>query len=142
MVTDHDASVLARRYGLPRWCVIPSLSTAAEPTRRDGQIIDKIGQRASAPSSPSRRSTPSSEAGRTGVGATIYPDLYGDTLGPKGSDGATYLGMMRHNPKVLVKGFACERREHDTPRGRAPLSRAGKWLAVEMCRSSSPRANS
>ena len=28
--------------------------------------------------------------------------LYGDTLGPAGSDGDTYLKMERHNTKVIV----------------------------------------
>jgi zinc/manganese transport system substrate-binding protein/manganese/iron transport system substrate-binding protein len=28
--------------------------------------------------------------------------LYGDALGPPGSDGATYLQMMRHNTRVIV----------------------------------------
>ena len=28
--------------------------------------------------------------------------LFGDTLGPPGSDGATYLDMMRHNTREIV----------------------------------------
>jgi ABC-type Zn uptake system ZnuABC Zn-binding protein ZnuA len=28
--------------------------------------------------------------------------LYGDTLGPPGSDGDTYLKMMAHNTRVIV----------------------------------------
>jgi len=28
--------------------------------------------------------------------------LYGDSLGPAGSAGGTYLDMMRHNTKVIV----------------------------------------
>jgi zinc/manganese transport system substrate-binding protein/manganese/iron transport system substrate-binding protein len=28
--------------------------------------------------------------------------FYGDSLGPAGSDAATYLQMMRHNTRVIV----------------------------------------
>ena len=28
--------------------------------------------------------------------------LYGDTLGPAGSDGDTYLKMVRHNTRIIV----------------------------------------
>ena len=32
--------------------------------------------------------------------------LYGDTLGPAGSDGATYLQMIEHNTKTIVSNLA------------------------------------
>ena len=31
--------------------------------------------------------------------------LYGDTLGPSGSPGATYVGMERANAQAMVRGF-------------------------------------
>ncbi|HVW32337.1 MAG TPA: zinc ABC transporter substrate-binding protein, partial [Acidimicrobiia bacterium] len=38
-----------------------------------------------------------------GVTVVAGPDaLYGDSLGPPGSDGDTYLKMERHNTEVLV----------------------------------------
>ena len=41
-------------------------------------------------------------------GARVYPDLYGDSLGPEGSDAATYVGMMEHNARVLTRGLTCQ----------------------------------
>ena len=32
--------------------------------------------------------------------------LYADSLGPPGSDGDTYLKMMRHNTRVIVENLA------------------------------------
>src|SRR4029450_12570502 len=32
--------------------------------------------------------------------------LYGDGLGPAGSDGATYLGMMQHNTETIVSALS------------------------------------
>ena len=39
------------------------------------------------------------------TGATSDHTLYGDTLGPKGSSGATYLSMERANADAMVRGF-------------------------------------
>jgi zinc/manganese transport system substrate-binding protein len=36
--------------------------------------------------------------------------LYGDTLGPAGSDGATYLSSEAHNADAMVRGFTAGRR--------------------------------
>jgi zinc/manganese transport system substrate-binding protein len=39
------------------------------------------------------------------TGAVSSYTLYGDTLGPSGSPGATYLGMERANADAMVRGF-------------------------------------
>jgi len=39
------------------------------------------------------------------TGASARYTLYGDTLGPAGSKGATYLGMERANADAMVRGF-------------------------------------
>ena len=39
------------------------------------------------------------------TGATSDLTLYGDTLGPKDSSGATYLTMERANADAMVRGF-------------------------------------
>jgi ABC-type Zn uptake system ZnuABC Zn-binding protein ZnuA len=39
------------------------------------------------------------------TGATSSYTLYGDTLGPSSSPGATYLGMERANADAMVRGF-------------------------------------
>jgi ABC-type Zn uptake system ZnuABC Zn-binding protein ZnuA len=44
------------------------------------------------------------------TGATARHELYGDTLGPKGSNGDTYLKMQAANSDAMVKGFTGGRR--------------------------------
>jgi zinc/manganese transport system substrate-binding protein len=39
------------------------------------------------------------------TGASANYTLYGDTLGPSGSDGATYLSMEQANANAMVRGF-------------------------------------
>ena len=39
------------------------------------------------------------------TGASADHELYGDTLGPEGSSGATYLDMIAANADALVRGF-------------------------------------
>ena len=39
------------------------------------------------------------------TGARADLELYGDTLGPKGSPGATYLGMEQANADAMVRSF-------------------------------------
>jgi ABC-type Zn uptake system ZnuABC Zn-binding protein ZnuA len=44
------------------------------------------------------------------TGATVGETLYGDTLGPEGSDGDTYLHMEEANADTVVRGFTDGRR--------------------------------
>jgi ABC-type Zn uptake system ZnuABC Zn-binding protein ZnuA len=39
------------------------------------------------------------------AGVQVYANLYGDTLGPSGSPGATYLSMESWNMRAMVAGF-------------------------------------
>jgi ABC-type Zn uptake system ZnuABC Zn-binding protein ZnuA/ABC-type Mn2+/Zn2+ transport system permease subunit len=112
MVTDHDAfGYLARRYGITVvGTVIPSLSTAAEPAAKElAGLIDTIEREgvcavfAESSVDPALAERVADESG-----ATVYPDLYGDSLGPEGSDAATYVDMMEHNARVLARGLTCE----------------------------------
>jgi len=109
IVTDHDAfGYFAKRYGITVvGTVIPSLSTAAEPSagdvtrlvstiRREGvrvvfseSSVDPRLQRAIAKES----------------GATLGAPLYGDSLGPADQPAGTYLGMMRANMDAIVAGI-------------------------------------
>jgi zinc/manganese transport system substrate-binding protein/manganese/iron transport system substrate-binding protein len=109
LVTDHDAfGYYADRYGFEIvGSVIPSFDSSAEMSAADVdhlvQAIEREGVHAvfaetSLPANAAR--TIAKEAGVTvveGEGA-----LYGDGLGPPGSDGATYLDMMRHNTDTIV----------------------------------------
>ena len=39
------------------------------------------------------------------TGATVVDDLYGDSLGPHNSEGATYIGMMRSNTEKITEAL-------------------------------------
>ena len=109
LVTNHDAfNYYAKRYGLEIvGAIIPSFDTSAELSAKEiNQLVARIKatgttavfSEASLP--PQTAQTVAAEAGVkvvSGAGA-----LYGDSLGPDGSDAATYLGMMRHNTKAIV----------------------------------------
>jgi zinc/manganese transport system substrate-binding protein/manganese/iron transport system substrate-binding protein len=109
MVTNHDAfAYFVDRYGLEYvGAVIPSFDTQAELSARDvSDLVAKIkatGVKAVFSESSLPPKTAEAIATEAGVKVVAGDDaLYGDTLGPTGSDGATYLQMMRHNAREIV----------------------------------------
>ncbi len=109
LVTNHDAfGYLAAHYGLTVvGSVLPSLSTAAQPSARDvAALIERIRRQhvravfTESSVNPRLEQQIASEAG-----ARVVATLYGDTLGPAGSPGATYLGMERWNIHAIVAGL-------------------------------------
>jgi ABC-type Zn uptake system ZnuABC Zn-binding protein ZnuA len=113
VVTNHDAfGYYLDRYGLELvGSVIPSFDTSAELSGRDiRDLVAKIeatGVKAifSETSLPPRTAeTIGREAGvKVVVGEHA---LYGDALGPPGSDGDTYLKMIRHNTATIVENLS------------------------------------
>jgi ABC-type Zn uptake system ZnuABC Zn-binding protein ZnuA/ABC-type Mn2+/Zn2+ transport system permease subunit len=109
LVTDHDAfGYFANRYGIDVvGAVIPSQTTQAQPSARDlSQLIGLIERekvRAVFPESSLSSKVADAIASQTGASAGYT--LYGDTLGPAGSDGATYLSMEAANADSMVRGF-------------------------------------
>jgi ABC-type Zn uptake system ZnuABC Zn-binding protein ZnuA len=109
LVTDHDAlGYFARRYGLQIvGAVIPSQTTEAQPSA--GELADLVGLikrehvRAVFPEENVSKKLAESIARQAGASAEI--ELYSDTLGPAGSDGATYLGMEATNAERIVRGL-------------------------------------
>jgi ABC-type Zn uptake system ZnuABC Zn-binding protein ZnuA len=109
LVTNHDAfGYYLDRYGLEFvGSVIPSFDSSAELSGRDiRELVAKIeatGVKAifSETTLPPRAAeTIGREAGvKVVVGADA---LYGDALGPPGSDGDTYVKMIRHNTATIV----------------------------------------
>jgi ABC-type Zn uptake system ZnuABC Zn-binding protein ZnuA len=109
LVTNHDAfGYYIDRYGLQFvGSVIPSFDSSAELSGRDiRDLVAKIkATKVKAVFSettlpPKAAETIAHEAGVKvveGEGA-----LYGDSLGPAGSDGGTYLKMIRHNTRAIV----------------------------------------
>lgn len=110
LVTDHDAfGYFANRYGVQVvGAVIPSQTTQAQPNAQDlsnlADLIRKEKVKAIFPESSLSPKLAETIASQTG--AQIGQDLYGDTLGPEDSSGATYLGMEAANADAMVKGFS------------------------------------
>ena len=109
LVTNHDAfRYLARRYGLTIvGAVIPSISDTAEPSAKQvSDLIDTIKKeqvKAIFAESSANPKVAQQVAQETGI--TIVDTLYGDTLGPPGSDGDTYLKMMVTNATAITNAL-------------------------------------
>ena len=88
--------------------VIPSNSTQAQPSAGDvadlERTIRRTGVRAVFPEESVNPRLARRIAADTG--AAVGGRLYGDTLGPAGSPGATYAGMLAANASRLVRGMS------------------------------------
>jgi ABC-type Zn uptake system ZnuABC Zn-binding protein ZnuA/ABC-type Mn2+/Zn2+ transport system permease subunit len=115
LVTDHDAfGYFAARYGIEViGAVIPSQTTQAQASAQDlselAQTIETENVKAIFPESSLSSKVVDAIAGQTGASAEY--SLYGDTLGPEGSSGATYIGMEEANADAMVRGFTGGERE-------------------------------
>ena len=113
LVTDHDAfAYFAKRYNVQVvGAVIPSQTTQAQPSAGDLARLSATIRRAHVaavfPESSLSDKLAKAIARQTGARADLT--LYGDTLGPEGSPGATYLGMERANADAMVRGFTDDR---------------------------------
>jgi ABC-type Zn uptake system ZnuABC Zn-binding protein ZnuA len=109
LVTSHDAlGYYADRYGIETiGAVIPSLSTQAQPSAKDVQaLVDQIERTRVKAIFPERSINPKLErAVARETGAATGAPLWGDTLGPKGSDGASYVGSIASNTGAIVEGL-------------------------------------
>ncbi len=111
LVTNHDAfGYYVDRYQLEFvGSIIPSFDTSAELSGQAAStdLVAKIkatGVKAifSESSLPPKTAEAIAAAGR-GQGRAGEDSLYGDTLGPAGSAGDTYLKMEQHNTDVIVR---------------------------------------
>ena len=109
LVTNHDAfGYLAAHYGIRVvGSVFPALSTAAQPSAQDvASLIGRIrAQHVRAIFTESSLDPTLERQIAAEAGVHVYANLYGDTLGPPGSPGATYLEMERWNVRAMVAGF-------------------------------------
>jgi len=109
LVTDHDAfAYFARRYGITIvGAVIPSQTTQSQPsageTAKLVELVRREHVKAVFPEQSVNARLVETVARETGVSSDHR--LYGDTLGPKGSTGATYLRMEAANANEMVRGF-------------------------------------
>jgi ABC-type Zn uptake system ZnuABC Zn-binding protein ZnuA len=109
LVTNHDAfGYYVSRYGITFvGSVIPSLSTDAEPSLSDtlriaGAIREQNVRAIFTENSINPRLA---ESLSSLAGVRIYSNLYGDSLGKPGSDGDTYIKMMRFNTQTMIQGI-------------------------------------
>jgi ABC-type Zn uptake system ZnuABC Zn-binding protein ZnuA len=112
LVTNHDAfGYYIDRYKLEFvGSIIPSFDTSAELSAKDvDDIVAKIkqtGTKAVFSESSLPPKTAEAIARQAGVKVVAGEDaLYGDTLGPEGSAGDTYLKMEEHNTDVIVQAL-------------------------------------
>ena len=109
LVTNHDAfGYYIDHYGLDFvGSIIPSFDTSAELSAAQiADIVAKIrstGTRAVFSESSLPPRTAEAIGREAGVRVVAGEDaLYGDSLGPPGSDGATYIDAIRHNTRTIV----------------------------------------
>jgi ABC-type Zn uptake system ZnuABC Zn-binding protein ZnuA len=112
LVTNHDAfGYYIARYQLQFvGSIIPSFDSSAELSGKDiADLVAKI-KAAGVKAIFSESSLPPKTAEAIGreAGVTVVEGedaLYGDTLGPAGSGGATYLEMEQHNTDTIVRAL-------------------------------------
>jgi zinc/manganese transport system substrate-binding protein len=110
LVTNHDAlAYFAKRYGLNViGAVIPSQTSEAQPSAGElsdlAALIKRERVRAIFPEKSINPKLARAIAKQTGASARL--SLYGDSLGPPGSDGATYVEMEYANAKAIVSGLS------------------------------------
>jgi zinc/manganese transport system substrate-binding protein len=109
LVTSHDAfERFAKRYGIRVvGAIIPAQSTQAQPSAGEiqqlAQLVRRERVKAIFPEASVNAKLAEALARETGARSDLT--LYGDTLGPKGSSGDTYLKMEAANADALVRGF-------------------------------------
>jgi zinc/manganese transport system substrate-binding protein len=110
IVTEHDVfDYFAKRYDITVvGAVIPSQTTQAQASAGDiaklSALIEQQGVKAVFPESSISPKLAQGLARQTGASARYT--LYGDTLGPSGSTGATYLTMEQANADQMLRGFS------------------------------------
>ena len=123
LVTDHDAfGYFVARYGIAVvGAVIPSQTTQAQPSAGDlAKLVSTIRrEHVTAVFPESSINSKLADAIARETGATADHELYGDTLGPAGSAGDTYISMERANADAMVQGFT-DGRQRCAPPAPAP----------------------
>src|SRR3954454_9469978 len=114
LVTSHDAfNYFAQRYGVKViGAVLPSQTTEAQPSAGASAALVRQVRREHVKAIFLENSVNPklAKAVARETHALGNLTLYGDTLGPPGSRGATYLGMERANADAMVRGFSGGRR--------------------------------
>jgi ABC-type Zn uptake system ZnuABC Zn-binding protein ZnuA len=106
LVTNHDTlGYYAAAYGFTIvGSVIPSVDSEARPSASDVADIVRTILEQRVPAIFAETSINPALINQVGreAGVRVVSDLYGDSLGSKGSDGETYIKMMETNTKKIV----------------------------------------
>jgi ABC-type Zn uptake system ZnuABC Zn-binding protein ZnuA len=109
LITTHDAlGAYARRYGLEVIAtVIPSRSTGGQASAGETAALVRTIRREHVPAVFAESSVRSDveRASAREAGAHLAPALWADSLGPKGSSGATYLASMQANTHTIAEAL-------------------------------------
>ncbi len=109
LVTNHDAfGYYIKEFGFEFiGSVIPGLSTESQPSVEETTtLINKIKeQNVKAIFTESSINPKLAEQIANEASVKIVDNLYGDTLGAQGSDGETYIKMMRYNTDNIVNNL-------------------------------------
>jgi manganese/zinc/iron transport system substrate-binding protein len=117
IVTSHDAfGYFAAAYGFEVHG-LQGISTAGEVGLEDRRVLADLLVRKSVPAVFAETSVPTKgllavlDTVKSRTGKTVKliggsDALYSDSLGPKGSNGETYIGMVRHNASIIVGSLA------------------------------------
>ena len=113
LVTSHDAlGYYTSRYGLELvGAVIPSQSSQAQPSSKDiRSLVDQIRTQKVRAIFPESSLSPKLErAVSRESGAAVGGALWADTLGPRGSSGATYIESIQSNTCAIAAGVTAGR---------------------------------
>jgi ABC-type Zn uptake system ZnuABC Zn-binding protein ZnuA len=106
LVTTHDAlGGFARRYGLRVIAtVIPSRSTRGQASAGETARLVRTIRRERVPAVFAESAVRSDveQAIAREAGARVAPPLWADSLGPRGSSGATYIASMAANARTIA----------------------------------------
>ena len=109
LVTTHDAlGAYAQRYGFEVIAtVIPSRSTRGQASAGETAELVRTIRREKVPAVFAESSVRSDveRAIAREAGARVSPELWADSLGPKGSAGATYVSSMEANTRTIAEAL-------------------------------------
>lgn len=106
LVTTHDTfAYFAQRYDFQiLGSILPTSTEGASPSAEELAALVTAVRAAGVPAVFAENVSSSSLLNQVAAEARVHviDSLYTDALGPPGSDGDTYLGMMRHNVRAIV----------------------------------------
>jgi ABC-type Zn uptake system ZnuABC Zn-binding protein ZnuA len=108
LVTNHEAfGYYVARYGITFVGSVLAISTESEPSAAETfQLIQDIrAQNVRAIFTEGSINPRLAEQIAQQAGVRVVSNLYGDSLGKPGSEGDTYLKMMRYNTRTMIAGM-------------------------------------